>query len=357
MQALALEGLLERVGHRVAAILVGRSPQRAPPAYFLEQAAAPVNFFDSPNFVFDTARGGVRLGPSLVYNGCRLGRYRRAVEAIDRQVRRHTPDLIVNFFDPLGGVYNYLRRPPAPMVCVGHQYMFLHPAYRFPGRHPVGRRLLQRFAHLTALGAVCKLALSLYPAPAQPAGRLVVTPPLLRGALFDLPRPTASPFLLVYLLNRGYAREVIQWHERNPAVALHCFWDTPAGPAVQRYDETLAFHRLDGEKFLTMLGQCRGVACTAGFETVAEAMYLGKPVLLVPTAGHFEQYCNAFDAERSHAAVRGASFDLDPLVEALASHRGPVPGFRDWVAQAERRLLHALEAAAGGCARPSLATA
>ena len=68
-------------------------------------------------------------------------------------------------------------------------------------------------------------------------------------------------------------------------------------------DETLSFHSLNDEKFLDLMASCSGLVCTAGFESVCEAIYLGKPVILVPMKGHFEQYCNARDAERIGAGI------------------------------------------------------
>ena len=44
------------------------------------------------------------------------------------------------------------------------------------------------------------------------------------------------------------------------------------------------------------MADCSAMASTAGFESVCEAMCLGKPVMMVPVEGHFEQYCNARDA-------------------------------------------------------------
>ena len=44
-------------------------------------------------------------------------------------------------------------------------------------------------------------------------------------------------------------------------------------------DETLSFHQLDDVKFLNYMAGCRAYASTAGFESICEAMYLGKPVL------------------------------------------------------------------------------
>ena len=57
---------------------------------------------------------------------------------------------------------------------------------------------------------------------------------------------------------------------------------------------------------------CRAYATTAGFESICEAMYLGKPVLMVPA--HIEQDCNAHDAMRAGAGTISDSFDLKPLL-------------------------------------------
>jgi predicted glycosyltransferase len=40
-----------------------------------------------------------------------------------------------------------------------------------------------------------------------------------------------------------------------------------------------------------------GVVCGAGFETPAEALYLGKKLLVVPMKGQYEQLCNAASLE------------------------------------------------------------
>jgi len=47
------------------------------------------------------------------------------------------------------------------------------------------------------------------------------------------------------------------------------------------------------DDFLTSLASSNGVLCGAGFETPSEALFLGKPLLVVPMKGQFEQQCNA----------------------------------------------------------------
>ena len=51
------------------------------------------------------------------------------------------------------------------------------------------------------------------------------------------------------------------------------------------------------------MASCTGLLCGAGFEGPAEAMYLGKKVLVVPMQAQFEQQCNAAGAAAMGAAV------------------------------------------------------
>ena len=86
---------------------------------------------------------------------------------------------------------------------------------------------------------------------------------------------------------------------------------------------------------------------SAGFESLCEAHYLGKPILAVPTQGQFEQTLNAWDAGRCGVARAGSYKDLDDfwrwpdLPDAAA-----VEKFRAWVASAPGRFVEAVERAA-----------
>ena len=129
----------------------------------------------------------------------------------------------INFFEPLGGLYYARYRPAIPMVAIAHQYVYLHPAYRFPAGHAVKRTATQLFTRLTALGATCKLGLSLHPMPEPAYGfpaehdeTLTILPPLLRSEVFRQTPTRQDTFFLAYLLNSGYADEIIRWHHRHP---------------------------------------------------------------------------------------------------------------------------------------------
>jgi hypothetical protein len=100
-----------------------------------------------------------------------------------------------------------------------------------------------------------------------------------------------------------------------------------------------------------MMAGARAVACTAGFESVSEAAYLGKPLLLVPVENHVEQYVNACDAEAAGIGLRDEAFRLSRLLAPGAT--GAAPATRHWIERAEAITLHVVETAAG--LRPDLA--
>ncbi len=274
-----------------------------------------------------------------------LPKYARLTRQLDAIVRAAQPDVILNFFEPVAAFYALTRRQRPPVVALGHQFMFQHPGYvRTP---QLWKQLLSMRIYTWLLGArATKLALSLYEAPDLLAKRLIVGPPILRKQLFNLQSNPNGNFTLVYLLNHGYADQIIQWSDVHPQTRLHCFYDKPGAPAEFQHSPALTFHRLDGEKFLKMMAECRNVVCTAGFESVAEAAWLGKPLFLVPVENHVEQQVNAIDAQQFGLGLAEKSFNLDRLEEL--PDRLSTEKFRAWMKCAPDKLFQAVKQATEG---------
>lgn len=338
-QAIAMSQMLKRRGHRVVAVLAGQNQSRQLPDFFAQAFDVPVTPMASPGFVMKQGRG-VSL-PATFLNVVRnLSRYRRSLALIGSKLATTKPDIVVNFLEPLMGIYNLRQRPKVPVLAVGHQFMLDHPAFPPLARWRPQRLGMRWYVALTGARSA-RLALSFYRAADDPARGVFVCPPILRRQLFDLPARPAGDFLLIYLLNHGYADDIRRWHRLNLSVPIHCFYDKPDAPEEERVDDTLIFHRLHGEKFLRLMSECRGVACSAGFESVSEAAYLGKSVLMVPTENHFEQDLNSQDAELARLGVRDTRFNLDRLLAAPDPQ--VVFAFRHWVHHAEEICMKAVE--------------
>ena len=340
-QALALQSMLKDAGHSVCSVLIGLNERRQVPGFFLDKIGAPVTYFESPNFAVDRNVQGIKIWPTIVQNLKKRADFKKSLATIKSELDTHQPDVIINFYEPLTGVFNFFHRTSIPTICIGHQYMFHHPVYPFPpGKWPqkMGAKF---FTRLTSFGAAKRLALSFYEAPDR--SRLAVMPPLLRKELFNLPEDKEEDFFLIYLLNKGYADAVIEWHKRHPDFQLHCFWDNQDVEEVYQYDDTLTFHQLSDVKFLDKMAHCRGLICTAGFESICEAMYLGKSILAVPVKGHVEQYWNALDLMQYGGGVYDAEFNIDRLFKADKIESSVTNTFRAWVDRAHDRYISEIE--------------
>jgi uncharacterized protein (TIGR00661 family) len=337
-QAMAVKEMVEAAGHQVVAVTLGASTQRPMPAWFESAMGISIRQLPTLEFKYKDNRSVSNLATFTGVLG-RLPKYLRILRQLDEVVRQTRPEVIINFFEPMAAFYAITRRKRPPMVAIGHQFMFQHPGY-VRAAH-LWKQLLSMKIYTGLLGArATKLALSLYAAPDLPEKRIIVGAPILRKQLFQLEANPDGDFVLVYLLNHGYAGQIIDWSAKNPRTRLHCFYDRPGAPAEFQHSPALTFHRLDGEKFLKMMADCRHVVSTAGFESVCEAAWLGKPLFLVPVENHVEQQVNALDAQQFGIGLAEKSFNLDRLAEL--PERLPVEKFRNWVDTAPEKLFAAI---------------
>lgn len=346
-QAISLGQILRSAGHEVVGALVGTSPGRQIPAFFNESIHAPVFHFDAPNIIYKAQGGGMNLRRTLCTHLANIPKYLRSLQRIHRTVRQIRPDLIVSFYDTYGGLYNLMYRSEIPMVCIAHQYLLLHPRFVFPEQSRVSRFLINLNSKSTSWFAGKRLALSFREIPSRPDLKITVVPPLLRREIGRLV-PRKGDYFLVYMTHHSLSQQIISWHQQHPDVRLHCFWDNPNVSEEFEYDKTLTFHRINSEKYLNMLAGCLALVTTAGFESVCEAMYLGKPVMMVPVPNHFEQECNALDGVISGAGVTSKSFDLSILLDYLPTHIDQSVKFRAWYHSGKAMFLKEIEAFAGG---------
>ncbi len=337
-QALSLAGILRRHGHEIVGVLVGRSPQRRLPAFFLEKIGIEVELFDSPQFAFDRCNRGISMGRTLLANLLpdRIAAYVRSMRYIRSRIEALHPDAIINFYEMLGSwaAARYGRR--IPIFGIGHQFLLGHRAYMFGRRRGMQGLLLRAHARMTARGCTRLLALSFRPMEEDAAARITVVPPLLRPEALE-GESSDGEYILGYMVNNGFADEVRRWCAAHPECRVHLFWDRADKPDLWQAEEGLTFHRLDDRLFLEYMRSCRGYITTAGFESVCEAMFHGKPMMLIPA--HIEQRINASDAEASGAGIVSETFDLGRFTEYLRQGKKPCdPGFRRWVESAEMRF-------------------
>lgn len=195
-------------------------------------------------------------------------------------------DLVINDFEPISAWA--CKRKGVPCVSLSHQYAVLHPAAPKPEKDDlVGRLVLQRYAPVIAG----------YGFHFKAYGENIYTP-VIRREIREL-KPTNKGHYTVYL--PAYSDETIVKHlSQFPEAQWQVFSKHNKQPFVSG---NVTLNKIDNQAFVESMASSAGVLCGAGFEGPAEAIYLGKKVLVIPMLVQYEQQCNAAGAASMGASV------------------------------------------------------
>jgi hypothetical protein len=230
-QAISMTQILEKGGHEICAVCVGKSKRREIPEFFTSRIKSPIHLFESPNFVTDKNHKGIKLGKTISYNLTKISRFKQSLEKIDQLVVAYRPDVILNFYDILGGLYNMFFRPDCRFWTIGHQYLISHPDFPYPHGDVLQKLLFQLNTKITSFGSEMEFALSFRPLTPSQIGKTFVLPPLLRKEIKEM-NPTIGDFYLTYMVNPGYSDEILLFAKNHPEIKIEAFWDKKGAPDI-----------------------------------------------------------------------------------------------------------------------------
>ncbi len=341
-QAISLAQLLRRNGHEVVEVLVGKCSNRQLPSFFVDKIGTEIVRYDSP--ALDYGRSGKRgnIFNSIMRNALPIAvrRWAKSLRIIADRIEETKPDMVINFYELLMGGAAFIHRLKVPIISIAHRFMLGHPDYEHGAKDPQGAWMMSAMNRFCSYGSFKILALSLYPLDPFIGEKIVVVPPLLRSELFEL-EAKKGDYILGYMLNPAYLDEVLKWKELNPTKKLHLFWDKADAPEEEEIREGLWLHRINDKKFIEYMAGSAGYVTTAGFESVCEAYYLGKPVMMIPA--HIEQEINARDASSTGIGIVSNKFDISKLSDYIPSYSTSNKEFREWVQSAEQKFIKELE--------------
>ena len=240
-QALALKQMLLHEGHEVVKVLVGKSKNRVIPEFFQNKIGTPIEVFDSPNFLPSKDNRKFNLLRSLAYNTLLVPNYLSSIHLIRKNIQKSGADIIINFYEVLCGITCSLFCFGIPEVCIGHQYLFLHPSFQMPGKYSVPESLLKFFTRITCMGATAKLALSIRDYGDEPVHGIKVVPPLLRQEAKTIIRHHGD-YIMGYILNAGFAEDVKAWHGDEATMHDLAARLNKAGAALKAEGVELLYH-------------------------------------------------------------------------------------------------------------------
>jgi uncharacterized protein (TIGR00661 family) len=333
-QSLALRSILERNGHIVTTTFLGTNFNGRKNVLYQN---LPYQSFFSPVFLHRSDKQGINLFRTFLYNILLSPIYFYAIVRIAWHIRISDARVIIVFYDMIGQLGSYLAFSGKPVYSISHHFFFDHPSFKWPLNRKAERLMLKFHSALASLGSRKKLAISFTEENNIVASKLFVIPPLLRPEILQC-RPKWEEFVHIYCLQPGFLNDIVNLAIQTPKmefrVFVHEFGKSPELPS------NLYISLIKDDKFRESIRNSCLVICTAGFETLAEAVYLNKPVIVIPSKGHFEQYCNAIDAERAGIAAISDSFDGVDF-PGLKNNPAHVP-FVKWVAKAEEIIINSI---------------
>lgn len=185
-------------------------------------------------------------------------------------------DLVISDFEPVSAWACFFKKKP----CIGlsHQAAVLHEAAPKPKKFdPVGKAILKNYAPVSVS----------YGFHFQAYSPGIFTP-VIRQQVRDLVVSDLGHYT-VYL--PAYDDERIL---KTLSKFKKLRWEVFSKHTKKSYETgSISVQPVRNEAFLQSLASATGVLCGAGFETPAEALFLGKKLMVVPMKAQYEQQCNA----------------------------------------------------------------
>lgn len=333
-QAMAAKEHLEEAGHSVLGVFLGSRPGNDVPEYFRRDFAGHLHTFQSPWFLRTPNRKGIYIGRTLLFNLLRFPLYLSEVRRIRKEIHRLRPDVVFNFYDVVGALALRKTDPGIRRLGIGHHF-FLHlDKYRCSKGSPWHRWLLQKLTGLIIKSCDRVLALSYRELPGSQD--MEVIPPLLRRSFREMQYRPGKRYL-AYFLNEGLLYDLVLLARKLPDFQVDLF--TSLKPQME-IPAGITLHDFDADKFSILMGSCKGLISSAGFDLAAEAAYHGIPLAVIPTGNHFEQSCNAADIMRSGIGLAVSLPGEEMLGKMEASDSA---AFRIWADRAAELLLKWVE--------------
>lgn len=193
-----------------------------------------------------------------------------------RQLPVEKYDVVITDFECITALACRLKK--IPCINFGHQASFQSQKTPRPSKKDIAGELVLR--HYAGATAYAGLHFKSY-------DHFIFNPVLKRDILDAI--PINKGHITVYLSQ--YPDEVVTNAVKHLKDVRFELFSKTARSVYRQHNIT--YIPVSNSAFSESMVQCTGVITGAGFETPAEALYLGKKLLCLPIRGQYEQYCNA----------------------------------------------------------------
>lgn len=233
-------------------------------------------------------------------------------------------DLVINDFEPISAWA--CRKRDIPCVGLSHQSALLSPKVPTPKKiDPVGEWVLHNYAPVEKYVSF----------HFERYDKNIYTP-VIRSAVREA-RNIEKEHYTVYLPSYD-DKKLVPLLAQIPKIKWHIFSKHAKKPY---HIGKLSVYPVNKDEFAESMTSAKGVLCGAGFETPAEALYLGKKLMVVPMKSQLEQHYNA--ASLKHLGVpvlkKMRKRNIEKIVEWIETDKRVTVQYDNVTAEAVERAV------------------
>ncbi|MBM64997.1 MAG: teichoic acid biosynthesis protein [Myxococcales bacterium] len=198
--------------------------------------------------------------------------------------RGFRPEVVISDFE--SWAYYYGLNHQLPVISIDNMQIInrCHHGDEETGGRDTDFRLAKALVKSKLPGAYHYLITTFF-TPTVRKERTSLVPPIVRAAV-QAAEPAAGEHLLIYQSGAA-AEDLLEVLGRFPHQPMRIYGLDRTGR-----EGHLQFMPFSDQGFVEDLRTCKAVVASAGFSLIGEALHLGKPMLVMPLAGQFEQVMN-----------------------------------------------------------------
>jgi uncharacterized protein (TIGR00661 family) len=276
-------------------------------------------------------------GPGFVYNSNTIDRKATFLEFMNslpenskkntfhifNLIKRFKPDLIISDFEPASHYFAYFLK--IPIINIDNMSVL--------SKCEIDVKKEDMVDYLSALSVIkvfnpqadYNLILTFKRFKSKEKNVLFF-PPILREQVLEK-KSRAGDFILVYSTTKsnfsGVFRELKKISEKFVIY----------GSNENKLEGNFVFKKFSDEGFLDDLANCKGVLMNGGFSTISEAIYLDKPMFIVPAKNQYEQKFNGLTIEKLGFGVckeEAGKKEIESFLANLNFYKGNLEKVPKW---------------------------
>lgn len=234
-------------------------------------------------------RNKLKIGRTLLLNTHNIVYQNRIVDDLAERLGTIGADLVITDFEAFAP--KAADKLGIPVLSFNHQEIVTRTDYEIPSQCRLQARFTSMAIKLIAPNnPVHTLLSSFFYPPLRDPDSTTLIGPIIRPAVQNL-KTSVKDHVLVYF-NQPVDSEYIL-HEFAACDHRFIVYNFPESVTSRQF-RNITFKTPSIDGFLADLASCKAIICTAGFTLISEALYIGKPILVLPNKGIFEQTLNAY---------------------------------------------------------------